>query len=145
MRIDKIVREMIREKIMDQPSIQVEDVMELIRVFAGKPDVDKLREQEFRRTAHRLLSSFRDASGAREVVAANDKDGTFVVIECCEDVKLINAVLKQLYTKMSGIEKTHKKAERRRTVLQGQIHMDDIMVSANIVPPHGAFVDNPLQ
>lgn len=67
MKIHKEVRILIENRMLDKPDITIDEVVYLLKSYAERPDLKLLEEREFRGTARRLLASFRDAEGTREV------------------------------------------------------------------------------
>lgn len=127
MKVHKEVRTLIENRILDKPDITIDEVVNLLKSYAERPDLKLLEERELRSTARRILASFRDGEGMREVFAADDKQHTFVVIERCEDLALLNQVHKQLTKKLRGTKKAVKKVAKRRIIVAGQISMEEML------------------
>lgn len=126
MKLNKAVRKKYQEYKENAMVIHLETVEDIIRRHTDKPNAEELIQRERRRAAQRLIAEDRDSNGAREVLATDGNKGTFVVIEQCDDLALIESAIKQLRSKLVGIGRTHKKAALRRQVLRGQIHMEDL-------------------
>lgn len=128
MRLSKAAKTAIKQSILCFPTLKIDDVENMIDEYGGEPDVEKLIKADRRRTARRYIASSKDENNIRNVLAIDDRSGTYIVLDQCDDVEKIEAVIAQLSRKVSGINNTIRKARRRRTVVvAGQIGIEEIL------------------
>ena len=126
MKLNMEIRELVSQRIADNPEIQLEEIMRLLRTFAEKPDTAVLLEREYRMTARRILNTIRDTDGVREVYALNDDACTFINVARCRDIVQLDQVCGQLAQKVKGLRRSMKKIKRCRTALEEQLTMEAV-------------------
>lgn len=118
-------RQFIEDQIHDHGEITTDEVMELVRphfIF----DPESAREQQIRRTAHRIMSSIRDTDKTRICFAIKRQgESTYVNVESNESIEDLNKVRAQLGYKFDGLTRSLKKVNERTRQIQGQLTFDE--------------------
>lgn len=70
--MDRKVRERIHEEMRKTGNLSKEYVVELMKIYDEKPNIDKLVEQYYKSKADRIISSFKDENGIRDCFAVKD-------------------------------------------------------------------------
>jgi hypothetical protein len=135
MKVDANARRAIYEYMHNEPEPTTRGIVEILKAMADKPDPNELLEHEYANTARRYFTKIRDENGVREIYSTGDRheaDGTaknpiYVDARVCDDLELIDSVLKQLKVKYEGIGAAIRKIEKRRAkIVAGQISLADI-------------------
>lgn len=127
MALDKRIKEKINEIMDNRPNITVDELMEIVKKYAPKPDIDKLIEQEYRRMSQRLMASYRDEKGVRECFSIKSDTGNlYVNISNTKDKENLRKVRQQLSKKYRGLNNSLRKIDAREQVLSGQIEMEEL-------------------
>lgn len=131
MKLNKAVRARFQEYKENAMILYKDEIVKIIKAHADPIDMNKLVEQEIGRAANRLMAGSRDSNGTRNILATEESDGTFVSIENCPNLEMINSVALQLRKKLIGMRKVYRKVEHRQKVLNGQIQMSDILPASD--------------
>ncbi len=114
-------RQFIEDQIHDYGEITTEEVMDLVRphfVF----DPESAREQQIRRTAHRIMSGIRSYDKTRTCFAIKKEgESTYVNVENTQSIEDLDKVRAQLGYKFDGLNRSLKKVNERTLHLQGQL------------------------
>ena len=70
--MDRKVKDKILKEIKKNGKLQKEYVVELIKTYDDRPNVNKLIEQYYKSKADRIMSSFKDENGIRDCFAIKD-------------------------------------------------------------------------
>ncbi len=119
--ISREARQYIVEQLHDRGEMTKSEVMELVRPHCSF-DVAVLQEQAIGRLVSGIIHSVRDSTGARSAFLIRGEN-TVVDLETCRSLSKISAVEAQLLKQLDGIRASHRKAQRRREELAGQIDM----------------------
>lgn len=131
MALDKRIKEKINEIMDNRPNITVDELMEIVKQYAPKPDTDKLIQQEYRRMTQRLMASYRDEKGVRECFSVKSDTGNlYVNISNTKDKEDLKKVRQQLSKKYRGLNNSLRKIDIREQILDGQITMEELMEKA---------------
>lgn len=132
MALDKRIKEKINEIMDNRPNITVEELMEIVKQYAPKPDIDKLINQEYRRMTQRLMASYRDEKGVRECFSVpSDAENLYVNISNTKDKEDLKKVRQQLSKKYRGLNNSLRKIDIREQILDGQITIEELMENTN--------------
>jgi len=132
MALDKRIKEKINSIMEDTTSITVEELMEIIKEYAPKPDTQKLINQEYRRIAQRIIASYKDEHGIRECFSIKTEGyNSYVNISNTKDKNDLQNVRQQLSKKYRGLNRSLKKIDAREQILNGQIEMEEVKESGN--------------
>lgn len=131
MALDKRIKEKINEIMENRPNITVDELMEIVKQYAPKPDTDKLIQQEYRRMTQRLMASYRDEKGVRECFSVKSDTGNlYVNISNTKDKEDLKKVRQQLSKKYRGLNNSLRKIDIREQILDGQITMEELIEKA---------------
>ncbi|ARC85668.1 hypothetical protein U732_1092 [Clostridium argentinense CDC 2741] len=131
MALDKRIKEKINEIMNNRPNITVDELMEIVKEYAPKPDTEKLIKQEYRRMAQRIIASYRDEKGVRECFSVKSDTGNlYVNISNTKDKEDLKKVRQQLSKKYRGLNNSLRKIDIREQILDGQITMEELMEKA---------------
>ncbi len=130
--LDKRIKEKINSIIADNPSISMDELMEIVKQYAPKPDTQKLVNQEYRRMAQRLMASYKDESGVRDYFSVNtDGSSEYVNVSRTTDKADLQKVRQQLSKRYRGLNKSLRKIDTREQILDGQLDMDENLKNVN--------------
>lgn len=123
--MDKRIKEAIKDVLRERPGISTEEAVEIVKIYAEKPDPVKLEEQYYRRQANRILASFRDDSNVRECFNIRTEDGErlYINVPTTTNKAQLERAKKTLAAKYRGLNKSIKKVQRRELELAGQMTM----------------------
>lgn len=123
--MDKRIKEAIKDVLRERPGISTEEAVEIVKIYAEKPDPVKLEEQYYRRQANRILASFRDDSNVRECFNIRTEDGKrlYINVPTTTNKAQLERAKKTLAAKYRGLNKSIKKVQRRELELAGQMTM----------------------
>lgn len=118
MALDKRIREKINSIMEDNPNISREELIEIVKEYAPKPDTCKLIEQEYKRIAQRIISSYKD-------------EHCYVNVSRTTSKEVLQKVRAQLSKKYRGLNKSLRKIDTREQVLNGQMEIDQVLRNVN--------------
>lgn len=123
--MDKRIKEAIKDVLRERPGISTEEAVEIVKIYAEKPDPVKLEEQYYRRQANRILASFRDDSNVRECFNIRTESGErlYINVPTTTNKAQLERAKKTLAAKYRGLNKSIKKVQRRELELAGQMTM----------------------
>ena len=130
--MDKRIRQTIEDVLKLRPEITSDEVVEIVKIYAEKPDPVKLEEQYYRRVANRILSSFRDDEKVRNCFNITNNEGKHLYINVAQttDADQLQQAKLSLAAKYRGLNKSIKKIQARELELAGQMAFD---VEGNII------------
>jgi hypothetical protein len=105
----------IMELLSANMQISSEEIARILKKYGVSGDVDALQNSYRKRVGQRLMSSFRDENGKREVLAT--QGGEYVVVECCSDQQKLKAIRRRIQGQMSGLDDSAGKVRCRIGVL----------------------------
>lgn len=80
-------------------------------------DTNTLRRSYRHSAGQRLMASVRDEKGAREIMAAYNKElkcWEYLVIDACNDLNKLASISKQLSENIAGLERSEEKVRQRQ-------------------------------
>lgn len=124
--MDKRIKATIRETLKMRPEITTDEAIEIVKVYAEKPDPVKLEEQYYRRVANSILASFRDDTNVRECFNVKTMDGKSVYVNVSEtqNLKQLEAAKLALASKYRGLNRSLQKVQSREKELSNQLVID---------------------
>lgn len=105
----------ILDRLFTEMRISSEEIAAILAKYGVCGDVPALQDSYRKRLGQRLMSSIRDASGKREVLAHGSE---YVVVECCNDQQALKAIRRRIQSQMNGLDVSANK-------VQGRIHVLD--------------------
>lgn len=125
--LDKRIKEKINSIMDSKPHISMDELVEIVKEYALKPDTDKLINQEYRRMAQRIMSGYKDEKGVRDCFSVKADNGNeYVNISRTTSKNDLQKVRQQLSKKYRGLNKSLRKVDTREQILDGQLSMEDI-------------------
>lgn len=106
MKMDKNVRAVILERIQNNASITIDEVVSMLDAHAEEPDVARLIANEKKNTARKVIASLRGKDKVRTHFALCDQEHTFVNVEYCDGYEKLIMVEKQLKARRNGINRS---------------------------------------
>lgn len=119
--ISKEALEYIVAQLHDNGEMTKSEVMDMTRPHCSFDPVS-LQEQALSRLVGGIIRSVRDSSGVRSAFIVRNTD-TVVDVDTCKSLDKVSAVEEQLAKQLDGIRASHRKAERRKQELTGQIDL----------------------
>lgn len=127
--MDRKVKDKILKEIKKNGKLQKEYVVELIKTYDDRPNVNKLIEQYYKSKADRIMSSFKDENGIRDCFAIKDNQNKTKYIDLSKpnllnlsEVELVR--IKQENAKHNK-EEVIKKTNISKQVIVGQLKIKD--------------------
>lgn len=126
--MDLKIKEKIITIMQDESNIEQEFVIELLKEYAPSLDVENLKEREYKQMANRVISSFKDETGIRDMfVIKNDEDMTeYLNVSKSKEIDDLKKVRYRLDRNIKGNQKSLDKVNRRLFLLENQISIADI-------------------
>ncbi|OAA93042.1 hypothetical protein [Clostridium coskatii] len=125
MALDKRIKEKINSIMESKPHIGMDELVEIVKEYAPKPDTDKLINQEYRRMAQRIMSGYKDEKGVRDCFSVKADNGNeYVNVSRTTEKADLQKVRQQLSKKYRGLNKSLRKIDVREQILDGQLSMD---------------------
>ncbi len=131
--MDRKVKETIYKEIHDKGEISQEHIVELLKTYDDKPDVNKLVESHYKSKANRIISSFKDDNHVRDCFAVKEgKKTIYVNIATTNKVYYVKDITGSLKKQIDGRRKSMKKARNRIEVLEGQFELEAMSTKENV-------------
>lgn len=103
----------------EKPHLRQEEVIAVLKEFETPPDAEKLVNQEYKRTANRLMAATRDARGVRDVfVAKTGDEAVYVNVGKSENTQYLANIKNQLSKKQKGLSRSLRKVSYREKVVE---------------------------
>jgi hypothetical protein len=120
--MNKKIKEAILDIMEDNPNIGKEEVIELIKTYDDSISIEKLIEKEYKAKATRLMSSFKDERGIRDIFSIRDDEdlSTYINIARSKELEDLNKVKKRLEGNIRGNRVSLWKVEERINLVSGQ-------------------------
>lgn len=120
--MNRKIREAILDIMADNPNIGKEEVIELIKSYEGSIDIKKLVEKEYKAKASRLMTTFRDERGVRDIFSIKDDEdlSTYINVARTKELEDLKKVKKRLEGNIRGNRVSLIKVEERITLVSGQ-------------------------
>ncbi len=104
----------IMEKLFTNMRIHSDEIAAILKKYDVCGDVDVLQDRYRKRLGQRLMSSIRDETGKREVLARGSE---YIVMECCADRQALQAIRRRIQAQMNGLDVSAGKVQGRIRVL----------------------------
>lgn len=127
--MDKEIKEAIIQIMDVESNLEQEFVIDLIKKLSPELDIEKLKEREYKKMANRLISSFKDEKGIRDVfVITNDMDmSEYINVTRSKEVDDLNKVRDRLENNVAGNQRSLEKVEDRLYLLKNQISINEVV------------------
>lgn len=127
--MDRKVRLKIHDNIRNSGRMDKEYVIEQVKIYADKPDKDKLERQYYGAVADRIIASFKDENGIRDCFAIKDSQNKTKYIDISRPMLLTRDEIEAVKVKQKKLKKNKEeiilKASLASKVLEGQIKLED--------------------
>lgn len=127
--MDRKVRNKIFDEIKSNGKLEKDYVVQLIKTYDDRPDVNKLIEQSYKSKADRIIASFKDENGIRDCFAVKDSQNKTRYIDISKPNLLSKSDIDMVKDKQIKLRKKKeeiiKKVAVSQKVIMGQIKIED--------------------
>lgn len=127
--MDRKVRNKIFDEMKSNGKLEKDYVVQLIKIYDDRPDVNKLIEQSYKSKADRIIASFKDENGIRDCFAVKDSQNKTKYIDISKPNLLsksdIDTVKDKQIRQRKKQEEIIKKVAVSQKVIMGQIQIED--------------------
>jgi len=127
--VDRKVRNKIFEEIKSNGKLEKDYIVQLIKIYDDRPDVNKLIEQSYKSKADRIIASFKDENGIRDCFAIKDSHNKTKYIDISKPNLLTKSDIDIVRDKQIKLRKKKeeiiKKVAISQKVITGQIQLED--------------------
>lgn len=127
--MERKVKLRIHEEIRKSGRMDKEYVMKQVKIYADKPDVEKLERQYYGSIADRIIASFKDENGIRDCFAIKDNENKTKYIDISKPTLLTKSEIEAVRDKQIKLKKNKEeiilKANLAHKVLDGQIELKE--------------------
>ncbi len=127
--MDRKVRNKIFEEIKSNGKLEKDYIVQLIKIYDDRPDVNKLIEQSYKSKADRIIASFKDENGIRDCFAIKDSHNKTKYIDISKPNLLTKSDIDIVRDKQIKLRKKKeeiiKKVAISQKVITGQIQLED--------------------
>ena len=106
----------ILQKLSAETKITSCEIAEILKKHDVCGDMDALQDAYRKRLGQRLMSTIRDETGKREVLAASG--GEYVIVDCCNDSQKLKAIRHRIQAQMNGLDMSAGKVQKRVRFLE---------------------------
>lgn len=106
----------ILQKLSAETKITSCEIAEILKKHGVCGDMDALQDAYRKRLGQRLMSTIRDETGKREVLAASG--GEYVIVDCCNDPQKLKAIRHRIQAQMNGLDVSAGKVRKRVRFLE---------------------------
>ena len=106
----------ILQKLSAETKITSGEIAEILKKHDICGDIDALQDAYRKRLGQRLMSTIRDETGKREVLAASG--GEYVIVDCCNDPQKLKAIRHRIQAQMNGLDMSAGKVQKRVRFLE---------------------------
>ena len=106
----------ILQKLSAETKITSCEIAEILKKHDVCGDMDALQDAYRKRLGQRLMSTIRDETGKREVLAASG--GEYVIVDCCNDPQKLKAIRHRIQAQMNGLDVSARKVRKRVRFLE---------------------------
>lgn len=126
--MNKKVREAILNIMADTPNINKEEVIELVKTYDDTVDIERLIDREYKAKATRLMATFRDEHGVRDVftIKNNEDLSEYVNITRSKEIEDLTKVKNRLESNIRGNSISLLKVETRLMLVENQQTVFDL-------------------
>ena len=101
----------ILQKLSAETKITSGEIAEILKKHDICGDIDALQDAYRKRLGQRLMSTIRDETGKREVLAASG--GEYVIVDCCNEPQKLKAIRHRIQAQMNGLDVSAGKVRKR--------------------------------
>lgn len=127
--MNRKVRNKILEEMKANGKLEKDYVVQLIKIYDDRPDVNKLIEQSYKSKADRIIASFKDENGIRDCFAVKDSQNKTKYIDISKPNLLTKSDIDIVRDKQIKLRKKKeeiiKKVSISQKVITGQIQLED--------------------
>ena len=106
----------ILQKLSAETKITSGEIAEISKKHDICGDIDALQDAYRKRLGQRLMSTIRDETGKREVLAASG--GEYIIVDCCNDPQKLKAIRHRIQAQMNGLDVSAGKVRKRVRFLE---------------------------
>lgn len=106
----------ILQKLSAETKITSCEIAEILKKHDVCGDMDALQDAYRKRLGQRLMSTIRDETGKREVLAASG--GEYVIVDCCNNPQKLKAIRHRIQAQMNGLDVSAGKVRKRVRFLE---------------------------
>ena len=106
----------ILQKLSAETKITSGEIAEILKKHDICGDIDALQDAYRKRLGQRLMSTIRDETGKREVLAASG--GEYVIVDCCNDPQKLKTIRHRIQAQMNGLDVSAGKVRKRVRFLE---------------------------
>lgn len=106
----------ILNRLSTETRISSQEIAAILERHGVCGDIDALQDAYRKRLGQRLMSTIRDESGKREVLAASG--GEYVIVDCCNDPQKLKAIRHRIQAQMNGLDMSAGKVQKRVRFLE---------------------------
>ena len=106
----------ILQKLSAETKITSCEIAEILKKHDVCGDMDALQDAYRKRLGQRLMSTIRNETGKREVLAASG--GEYVIVDCCNDPQKLKAIRHRIQAQMNGLDVSAGKVRKRVRFLE---------------------------
>ncbi len=127
--MDRKVRDRIFKEMKENGKLDKDYVVDLIKIYDDRPDVNKLIEQHYKSKADRIISSFKDENGIRDCFAIKTPTNKTKYIDLSKPTLLSTNEIQIVRIKQKNAkrkkEEIIKKTNVSEKVIMGQLRIED--------------------
>lgn len=101
----------ILNRLSAETRISSQEIAAILKRHGVCGDIDALQDAYRKRLGQRLMSTIRDETGKREVLAASG--GEYVIVDCCNDPQKLKAIRHRIQAQMNGLDVSAGKVRKR--------------------------------
>jgi hypothetical protein len=101
----------ILDTLAKQNHITADQIADILEQHGVSGDPAALQRSFRKRLGQRMMASYRDNQGRREILATDG--GEYVIIEYCENITTLKTVRKRLQTQIAGLDNSVSKVSGR--------------------------------
>ena len=94
----------IMNRLFAQMSGKTEEMVAILKNYGVRGDDETLQNAFLKRKLQRMMANVRDKDGNRQVLST--RNGEYVVVPCCDDMKKLQSIGHGLETQMGGLNQS---------------------------------------
>lgn len=106
----------ILNRLSAETRISSQEIAAILKRHGVCGDMDALQDAYRKRLGQRLMSTIRDETGKREVLAASG--GEYVIVDCCNDPQKLKTIRHRIQAQMNGLDVSAGKVRKRVRFLE---------------------------
>lgn len=126
--MNKKVKEAILDIMADTPNIEKSEVIELIKTYDDAIDIERLIDKEYKAKATRLMATFKDEKGIRDIftIKNNEDLSEYININRSKELEDLDKVKVRLVSNIQGNQRSLDKVKTRMILVEGQQTVFDL-------------------